>query len=125
MSILNKAIEGFAKYEVKNIESLDIDVRVAKLSVKQAKEFEAWQKRSDKDNKGLNTMAIGVKTLQYVVSEFFSDEDGKPLLEEEDAKEVIESLPVAAIEEFTNVFQEVNGLGDLSQEELEEALKKK
>jgi len=121
MSLLKESLTGLQRSESKHIESLDIDVQVAKLTVKQAKEFQAWQKKN-KIKEG--DLSGGVKTLSYVLSQFFFDDEGEPLVEP-DNEDLIGELPVEAITECTEAFQEVNGLGDLTPEELEEAVKKK
>ena len=125
MSILSTAISGFSKGEVRHIESLNIDVNVGKMTVKQAKELQAFQNshnlnpQDDEQDLSKNTPII-----EFILKKFFTDMDGNPLMS--DGEEgLLDEMPVEAIKEISEMFGDVNGIADMTDEQLQDAVKKK
>ena len=128
MSILSNAIDGFESQVDYHVELLDIDVKISKMTVKQTKDFSAFQKKN-KRGKGKDDNEINIDNLKYILSNFFFQEDGNPLLEEDEEgdelEETIGKMPIKAIKELSEAFADVNSLGDLNEEEVRDLAKKK
>lgn len=124
MSILSTAIQGFSKGERCHIESLNIDVKVLKMTAGQAKRLQEFQKQKGIDEESLEDTENGLVVFGYILKNFFTDTDGNPLLAEEEYDTLVDDMPVQAIKEFSEAFSKANGI-EIEPEELEDSVKKK
>jgi len=122
MGILSKAVQGFKSGESYRMESLDIDVMVCKMTVKQAKALQAFQKKHNIKEEE-NDFSKNAVMIEFILKNFFKDESGNPLLEDGE-ESIVDDLTVDAIQELTEAFSKVNKL-NMNNEELVEDAKKK
>ena len=106
---LSKTVDAY-------IEGVEMDVKIKKLSIKEAKYFEKLIKRL-----GINAKGDGdiPKLVHEVLSRYITDSHDEPLIEEDD-KETAENMPIDVAKEILGKFREVNG----NDEDAEEIAKK-